>query len=90
MPQVKSMHAKHTTCSRFPRDSSRMLASVTEAATTAILVGPVRQSTWEAPRCVPCEAGEEAAADPVHLDLVFHAKALEAFPSVEQVPADCT
>ena len=44
--------------------------------------------TWETPRSIACEAGEEAAADTVHLDLVLHTKALETLPSIEEVSAD--
>ena len=34
------------------------------------------------------ESGQQAAVDAIHLDLVLHAEALEAFSSIEKIP-DC-
>ena len=46
------------------------------------------RGTWQAPRGIAREAGHQAAAHAIHLDLVLHAEALEALASIEQVPAE--
>ena len=45
------------------------------------------QPTWQAAAGVCGEPREQQVADAVHLDLVLHAEALEALPSVEYIPA---